>query len=140
MRAPVLRSALALASALAGFACTDLTGGGSGGAGSGTPVATALSFQTQPGGARVDSVLRAVQVAVLDQNGAVLTTATNPITVALFFNPSGATLLGTTTVAAASGLATFSTLSLDKTGQSYRMVARAAGLDSVTSTPFTIVP
>ena len=139
MRAPVLRSAIALATALAGFACSDLTGSGGGGSG-GAPVPTALSFQTQPSGARVDSTLAAVQVAVLDQNGAVFTASAKAITVALFYNPSGATLLGTTTVAAVSGVATFSNLSLDKTGQSYRMVARAAGVDSVTSTPFTITP
>lgn len=140
MHAPRLRTALASALALAGFACTDLTGSGSGG-GSGTPVATSLSFLSEPGTSRVDSLFPApVQVAVLDQNGAVLISARNAITVDLGYNPTGATLLGTTTVAADSGIATFRDLKLDKAGQAYRMNAKATGLDSVTSTPFTITP
>ena len=140
MRARRLRSALALALALAGHACTDLTGSGSGG-GSGTPVATSLSFLTQPGPNRVDSLFPTpVQVEVLDQNGAVLISARNAITVALGYNPTGATLLGTTTVAADSGIATFRDLRLDKAGQAFRMRATATGLDTVTSVPFTITP
>ena len=52
----------------------------------------------------------------------------------------GATLAGTTTVAAVNGVARFMTLSLDKTGAGYTLVASSPGYTDATSTAFTITP
>src|SRR5207247_2293523 len=62
------------------------------------------------------------------------------VTVALGANPGGATLGGTTTVVAANGVASFSPLTLDKTGTSYALTATAAGLNPATSSGFNITP
>src|SRR5207249_8764663 len=53
-------------------------------------------------------------------------------------NPSGGTLAGTATVAAVSGVATFSGLSIDKAGTGYTLVASSSGLTDPTSTAFNI--
>src|SRR5207245_6778784 len=55
-------------------------------------------------------------------------------------NPGGATLGGTTTVAAVNGVASFSPLTLDKTGTGYALTATAAGLNPATSGGFNITP
>src|SRR2546427_2144 len=57
---------------------------------------------------------------------------TGSVTVALGTNPSGGTLAGTTTVTAASGVATFGTLSVDKVGTGYTLAAAATGLTGAT--------
>src|SRR5207248_165977 len=63
---------------------------------------------------------------------------TGNITVAIGTNPSTGTLSGTKTVAAVSGVATFSGLSIDKAGTGYTLTATGAG--STTSTAFNITP
>src|SRR5207253_2380065 len=55
-------------------------------------------------------------------------------------NPGGATLSGTTPVAAVSGVATFFDLSLNKTGTGYTLTASASGFAPVTSAAFDITP
>src|SRR5206468_3974604 len=57
---------------------------------------------------------------------------------ALGTNPGGGTLSGTATVAAVAGVATFSTLSIDKIGTGYTLTAAAGGLSTVSSAPFNI--
>jgi len=68
-----------------------------------------------------------------------VTTATTSITVAIGTNPASGTLSGTTTVAAVSGVATFSHLSIDKAGTGYTLTASATGLTGVTSSAFDVV-
>src|SRR3989449_404447 len=65
-------------------------------------------------------------------------TATTSITVAIGTNPASGTLSGTTTVAAVSGVATFSDLSIDKAGTGYTVTASATGLTGATSSAFNI--
>jgi len=77
-------------------------------------------------------------VKIVDGAGNTVTTATNPVTVAIANNPGGSTLSGTTTVAPVSGVATFSTLSLDKAGTGYTLAASSTGLTGATSTGFTV--
>src|SRR5205807_5727304 len=60
--------------------------------------------------------------------------------VVLGSNPGGATLSGTTPVAAVSGVATFFDLSVDKAGTGYTLTASASGVPSVTSTAFDVTP
>src|SRR5882762_2145761 len=81
-----------------------------------------------------------VQVAVQDTLGNAVPGATNAVTLSLASNPSGATLLGTTTVEAVDGIASFADLRLDRAGTAYTLVARAAGLTDGTSAAFEVVP
>src|SRR5207244_3660926 len=101
--------------------------------------ATQLVFAVQPtttvAGA---SITPAVQVTAQDGQGNTATGFTGNITVAIGANPGGGTLAGTATVAAVSGVATFSGLSIDKAGTGYTLVASSSGLTDPTSTAFNI--
>src|SRR5207253_3217352 len=81
-----------------------------------------------------------VQVTALDPAGNPVPGFTGSVTVALGTNPGGATLGGTTTVAAVNGVASFSPLTLDKTGTGYALTATATGLTPATSSGFNITP
>src|SRR5207244_2378895 len=81
-----------------------------------------------------------VQVTALDPAGNPVPGFTGSVTVALGNNPGGGTLGGTTTVAAVNGVASFSTLTLDKTGTGYWLTATASGLSTATSSVFAITP
>src|SRR5204862_4998609 len=59
---------------------------------------------------------------------------------ALPIYPGGGTLSGTATVSAVSGVATFSTLSIDKSGAGYTFTAASGALTGATSAAFTISP
>src|SRR5438874_8139351 len=101
--------------------------------------AAKLAFIVQPSNAVAGAAnTPAVQVAVQDAQGNTVTTAATSITVAIGNNPVSGTLAGTRTVAAVSGVATFSTLSLNKTGTGYTLPASATGLTSATSGAFNI--
>jgi len=54
-------------------------------------------------------------------------TFTGNVTLTLGNNPGGSILGGTTTVAAVGGVATFGTLTLDKTSTGYWLTATATG-------------
>ena len=101
--------------------------------------AAKLVFTVQPGNVAAGAAITpAVQVTVQDAQGNTVTTATTGITVAIGTNPASGTLAGTKTVAAASGVATFSTLSLNAAGTGYTLTASATGLTGTTSTAFNI--
>src|SRR2546426_1046021 len=105
--------------------------------------ATQLAFSVQPTNAAAGATLTpAVQVTARDAQGNVATGFTGTVTVALGVNPGGATVSGTTSVAAVSGVATFSSLSIDKVGTGYTLTAAdpGEGLSGVTSTAFNITP
>jgi len=101
--------------------------------------AAKLAFRTQPSSVSAGTpIVPAIQVAVVDASGNTVLTATNSVTVAIGTNPPGGTLSGTTTVAAAHGVATFSTLSIDKAASGYTLTAAATGLTSANSDTFTV--
>lgn len=81
-----------------------------------------------------------VQVEVVDAQGNRVTNATHAITMAIDpdANPTGATLAGTVTRTAASGVATFPDLSIGAVGGPYRLHASSPGLSPVSSTAFSI--
>lgn len=86
-------------------------------------------FGVQPPNGRAgDPLSPAVQVELQDVAGNLVTTARNAVTIAMGTNPGGATLAGTTTVNAVSGIATFSNLSINKSGTGYTLSATTAGL------------
>ena len=79
-------------------------------------------------------------VAVQDAFGNTVTSATDAVTVAIGTNAGGGVLSGVVTVSAASGVASFSGLSIDKVGTGYTLVATSGALTSATSTAFKITP
>jgi invasin-like protein/Big-like domain-containing protein/calcineurin-like phosphoesterase family protein len=99
----------------------------------------ALAFTAPPTDAEPQAIISpAVKLEIRDQFGNKVTSATNGVTVAIGTNPSSGVLGGTTTVAALSGVATFSTLTIDKAGTGYTLVGSAAELTSATSSTFDI--
>jgi hypothetical protein len=103
-------------------------------------IATRLGFTVQPTTMAAGvTIAPAVRVEAQDALGNTVTTFTSPVTVAIAVNPGGGTLAGTQTVAASAGAATFSTLSIDKSGVGYRLAATATGLAPDTSAAFSIV-
>ncbi|HYS61540.1 MAG TPA: hypothetical protein VEM27_13190, partial [Gemmatimonadales bacterium] len=103
--------------------------------------ATQLAFIVQPSNTVAGAAINpAVQVTALDAAGNAVPSFTGSVTVALGSNPGGSTLSGTTTVAAVNGVASFSPLTLDKTGTGYALTTTATGLNPATSSGFTITP
>src|SRR5439155_622028 len=99
-----------------------------------------LAFSVQPTTTVAGVAINpAVKVQVLDQFGNLVTTDTSNVTVAIGSNPGGGTLSGTKTVAASGGIATFSTLSIDKTGNGYTLTAADGSLGASTSATSTII-
>src|SRR5205823_1731636 len=101
--------------------------------------ATQLSFSVQPSNTvAAAAIAPAVQVTALDAEGNTATGFSGNLTAALGTNPGGGPLSGTAMVAAVAGVATFSTLSIDKIGTGYALTAAAGGLATVSSAPFSI--
>jgi len=65
--------------------------------------------------------------------GNTITSSAASITLTIGTNPSTGVLSGATTVSAASGVATFSNLSIDKAGTGYTLSAASTGLTGATS-------
>src|SRR5439155_856054 len=103
----------------------------------GTP--TQLVFSVQPSNTTAGAAIAPpLQVTAQDAQGNTATPFSGSVTVALGTNPGEGTLSGTATVAAVAGVATFSTLSIDKIGTGYTLTAAAGGLATVSSAPFNI--
>ena len=101
--------------------------------------AVKLAFTVQPTCATAGAAITpAVRVTVQDAGGNTVTKATTSITLAIGTNAGGGTLSGTATVAAVNGVATFSNLSIDKTGTGYTLTAAATGLTGATSATFNV--
>ena len=100
-----------------------------------------LGFFVQPSNAAAGATIGPpVQVEIQDNSGNRVTTATNTVTMAFGNNAGGGTLSGTLSVAAVSGVATFSTLSINNAATGYTLQATAAGLTTATSGSFDITP
>jgi sugar lactone lactonase YvrE len=102
---------------------------------SGAPV---LSFVVQPGTAAAgQSIIPLIQVSALDNAATAIPGMS--ITLAIGTNAGGGTLGGTATaVTNASGIATFSNISISVAGNGYTLVASATGVPSVISNPFNV--
>lgn len=104
------------------------------------PAATFLRFvKNPPTGGRPGTGLVPVQVKVFDQFGNIFTTATDPITLSLSTNPTGATLTGTLTQSPVNGIATFSDLSINLEGTGYTLLATAPNLPDRMSGLFNVI-
>jgi hypothetical protein len=105
------------------------------------PSPTQLAFTIQPSSSMAGLTLGpAIEVAVHDASGSLVTGATDSITLALGPNPSGATLSGTNSVGAVGGVATFSDLLISQPGTGYTLTASATALGSATSAAFDVLP
>src|SRR5439155_1328965 len=101
--------------------------------------ATQLVFTVEPSATVAGAAIApAVQVTAQDALGNTAQAFTGGVPVALGANPGSATLSGTTTIAAANGVATFTGLSLDKTGTGYTLTTAAGGLTGATSNAFNV--
>ncbi|MGI5863912.1 MAG: Ig-like domain-containing protein [Myxococcales bacterium] len=99
----------------------------------------AISFPVQPSDVAAGSpITPAVEVSLLDRFDNLVTYATNQITLALGANPGNGHLLGTLTVGATGGVASFADLRIDRSASGYTLVASTSGLPSVTSEPFEV--
>lgn len=116
-------------------------GGGDDNGPSPSPDPTRLAFQVQPTTTTAGQpITPAVQVALQDASGNLVTAATNPVTLALGVNPSGATLGGTATANPVNGVATFADLAINKSGTGYTLSATSTGLTAATSAAFDATP
>ena len=79
-----------------------------------------------------------ITVAIRDGGGSTVPDATDNVTIEILANPTGAVLAGPTTVAAVSGVATFSGLSIAKAGTGYTLRVTSGALESDTSVAFTV--
>ncbi|MBI4499941.1 MAG: hypothetical protein HY700_02150, partial [Gemmatimonadetes bacterium] len=110
-----------------------------------TPVTIAVNTPTklvitaQPSGGTAGVTLASLVVQAEDDFGNTVSIYTGNVSVAIASGPAGATLAGTTTVAASSGVATFDNLSLTKAGN-YTLQATSGSLISATSAAFDITP
>ena len=106
-----------------------------------TPIPSQLTFLSQPSNATAGQAISpSVTVRILDQFANFMAGATNAVTVAIGTNPGGSTLSGTLTRTAASGVATFNDVSLQRTGTGYTLSATSGALTAGTSSGFTISP
>lgn len=80
----------------------------------------------------------AIEVAIVDAFGNVVTDATDDVSIALSVTPTGEALGGTTTVAAAGGVARFDDLTLARPGDGFVLEATSGDLPAVASVAFSV--
>ena len=98
-----------------------------------------VAFTTQPASANAGSAIAGPpSVTVQDNFGNTVTSSSASITIAIGTNPGGGSLSGTLTMNATSGVASFSNLSVNKSGAGYTLTASATGLTGATSGGFNI--
>lgn len=103
--------------------------------------ATKLIFTAQPANAGAGMTMQTVKVAIADAYGNVVTTgpaASSAISMSIYNNVSNATLGGTTPVAAVAGVASFTNLSVSKTGSGYKLQAFSGTYAQAYSNSFNI--
>ncbi|MFE8599426.1 S8 family serine peptidase [Archangium violaceum] len=99
-----------------------------------------LVFRSTPGSATAGANLASIEVELQDSLGNVLTASKALVTLGLGANPAAGSLLGSASVAAVNGVATFDALSLRKAGAGYTLVAAAEGFTGATSAAFAVSP
>lgn len=105
----------------------------------GPPSKLSFAVQPPPSTTAGAAMAPAVEVTVADLGGNRVD-ASVPISLTLRDNPGGGALSGTTSATSVNGVATFSDLSIDKTGAGYRLLAVSGPLIPGASAPFEVVP
>jgi adhesin/invasin len=102
--------------------------------------ATQLAFTVQPANAAAGATISPpIQVTARDGFGNTATSFGGSVSLAIGTNPPGSGALdGTTSVAAASGIATFAAVDIDEAGNGYTLTASATGLTGATSAAFNV--
>lgn len=103
--------------------------------------ANRLFFATEPGDTPVGNAFHpALVVRAVDSFGTVDPTFAGAITLALMpgTGTAGASLRGTSALAAQAGSASFGRVSIDRLGAGYQLTASAAGFSTITSAAFNI--
>jgi streptogramin lyase len=100
--------------------------------------ATHLVLLAQPPATIIPGRPFAIRVAAEDPFGNIDPSFNKRVTVALATNPGRASLGGTRVVTAKSGIATFSGLSLNSSGNGYKVKATSSDLIPATTTPFNV--
>ncbi len=96
--------------------------------------AASLAFTKQPTSASATTVINpGVEVTVRDGKGQTIAGVPYEVSISLGNNNTGATLSGTTKITTTSGVATFSNLSVDRTGTGYTLEATAFELSTESS-------
>jgi hypothetical protein len=105
------------------------------------PAAAKVAFSVQPSDVHTNHAISpAVQVEVRDAAGAIVRSSRVAVTLAIRDNPGDGRLLGTTTVNAVNGIASFTGLAIDQQGAGYTLSASSEGLDGVSSSAFIVSP
>jgi hypothetical protein len=102
--------------------------------------AAKLVFTTQPVTSTAGATLASIVVTAQDAFGNTATSFTNTVAIGFGTNPGGGTLTGSVSLAAAGGVATFSTLKINKVGTGYTLKATSLGLTEDVSASFNINP
>lgn len=102
--------------------------------------AAQIFFTGQPKTTKAGVAIAPIKVTARDAFGNTAAGFTGNVTLTIATNPSGGTLSGTTTKAAVLGVATFTGLSIDKTGTGYTLQAASGSLTPGTSAAFDITP
>jgi len=129
-----------------GSGATTITAVGKGTPGSvtitvGPAPTTKLVFTAPPSNTAAGAAITGLQVAVQNASGQIVTTDNSTqVTIAIGANPSSGTLSGTATATVANGVATFSGLSINKTGIGYTLTATATNLAAANSGVFNVNP
>lgn len=101
--------------------------------------ATKVGYTQQPTNVVAGSPISPAVVATIqDASGNTVTSSTATVNVAITTNPGGGTLSGTVSKAAASGVATFADLSINKSGTGYKLTLTSTGLTSAASSTFNV--
>ena len=101
--------------------------------------ATHIEFVTQPlPTVPVAEPLGNVEVALLTADGLIVSNTVLSVQVTLKGGDPTAVLGGTATTNSVVGVATFADLSVDRIGTGYKLIAKAAGFDSIVSTTFDV--
>jgi hypothetical protein len=135
-------SGLTLTKAASGYtlvATASGLGAGVTGAVTVTPAtATRFVITQQPPATVQANKAFALKASVEDAYGNVVTTDSGTVSVAFASNPTGATLGGTLSVTANQGVASFTNLTINKTGSGYTLRVVRSGLTSATSNPINV--
>jgi hypothetical protein len=108
---------------------------------SAAPPAALVFLQEPTGGFAGDVIAPPVLIAVEDSLGNIVINAANPVTMGFGANPGQSTRGGALTQVPASGVATFTDLTVSTAASGYTLVATSPGLPPVTSTTFNeVVP
>jgi hypothetical protein len=103
--------------------------------------ASKLIFTTPPTNTTAGQTIAAIKVAIQNAKGEVATSDdATQVTLQIAANPASGALSGTATATVVDGVATFTNLSIDKSGTGYTLQATAASLTGATSAQFNIVP